>query len=176
MPCESSSTPATAHEPVLHHRSARQRRGLPPARMQLNLTAMIDVIFQLLIYFVITASFAVGEGVLLAKLPKGGSTPAPDLRPPDRPLKIVLTSASMSAVRIALDGTHSVANFSELIQTLDSLQYDPDRGRQGVYKPDNPIIIAPDGQVRWQHVVNAFNAAIAARYRNVSFAPPSPNP
>ena len=40
----------------------------------------------------------------------------------------------------------------------------------GSFKPDNPLIIEPDGRVRWQHVVNAFNAAVKARYTNVAFA------
>ncbi len=139
--------------------------------MQLNLTAMIDVVFLLLIYFVLTANFSVGEGVILAKLPQGGGTPKESIKPPDRPLNINLTSASLAGVRISIEGAPSVNTFSDLIRVLIGLQDDPERGRTtGAYRPDNPVIIRPDGRVRWQHVVNAFNAAIAARYSNVSFA------
>ncbi|MEM9296657.1 MAG: hypothetical protein AAGA57_12730, partial [Planctomycetota bacterium] len=41
----------------------RRRRG-PAGGFELGLTSMIDVIFQLLIYFVVTANFMIGEGVL----------------------------------------------------------------------------------------------------------------
>ena len=40
----------------------------------------------------------------------------------------------------------------------------------GGEQSDAPVVIKPDGAVRWQHVVNAFNSAVTARYRNVSFA------
>jgi biopolymer transport protein ExbD len=65
------------------------------------------------------------------------------------------------------------ASFKDLSQQLVNLQYNPELGRQGAYKPNNPIIIRPDSTARWQHVMNAFNAAVKARYENVSFAQPS---
>ena len=158
-------------EPTVHHKSARKRRGRPPAKMTLNLTSMIDVIFQLLIYFVVTANFMLDEGVLTAKMPQGSGKPTQaKLEPPPRPLNIELVSAGSAGVQINVAGAARITNFTELSQQLVALQYDPERGRRGAYKPDNPVIIKPAGQVRWQHVVNAFNAAIKARYSNVSFA------
>ena len=85
-------------------------------------------------------------------------------------MNITLTAAGNFGVSINVAGVQRVDNFSQLIAVLEQLQYDPDRLRNGVYKPDNPILIKPAGQVRWQHVVNAFNSAVAARYSNVSFA------
>ena len=169
MPTLKPNPDATTDEPTVHHVSQRKKRGLPPVKMQLQLTSMIDVIFQLLIYFIVTASFTLGEGVITAKLPQGGSAPA-TTKPPDKPLNITLTAAGNFGVSINVAGVQRVDNFSQLIAVLEQLQYDPDRLRNGVYKPDNPILIKPAGQVRWQHVVNAFNSAVAARYTNVSFA------
>jgi hypothetical protein len=64
----------------------------------------------------------------------------------------------------------SYASFGELAGDLDRLRYDPEAGHlEGIYEPDNPVLIEPAPGVRWQHVVNAFNAAIAAKYTNVSF-------
>ncbi len=40
---------------------ARRRRHPEPASTELNLTSMIDVVFQLLIYFIVGTSFAMGE-------------------------------------------------------------------------------------------------------------------
>jgi len=164
-------------DPTIHHRSARKRRGRDGSPVgELNLTSMIDVIFQLLIYFVVTANFMIDEGVLTAKLPQGQGSPAAlDELPPEK-ITIRLTSDPVdnSLVRIER-GSHDkplrYASFGELTRDLAEARYDPDAGQlNGIYEPDNPIIIEPVGTVRWQHVVNAFNAAIAAKYTNVSFA------
>ena len=58
--------------------------------MELKMTSMIDVVFLLLIYFVITASFAVGEGVITAQFPVGTGEADP-LDPPKNPIKIIVT-------------------------------------------------------------------------------------
>ena len=64
-----------------------------------------------------------------------------------------------------------VRDFDHLYDRLVSLQYDKDAGRTiGVHKPGDPIVIRPDHEVRWQHVVNAFNTAVRARYKNIAFA------
>lgn len=166
-----------SHDPTVHHRSARQRRGRQAAGVgELNLTSMIDVIFQLLIYFVVTASFMIDEGVLTAKLPQGSGSPiAADELPPEKiNIRLAADPADDTLVRIERGSTNNpvrYASFIELASDLDRLRYDPQIGQSdGIYEPDNPVIIEPQGTVRWQHVVNAFNAAIAAQYTNVSFA------
>lgn len=161
---------------VVHHVSQRQKRNkrtLDGGSMQLNLTSMIDVVFQLLIYFVVTSNFAVGEGIITAKLPTGPGTPQPENKPPNKPLKIVVKSGGAIGTGYSVhieDVAGRPSSFAELGDTLIQLQYDPTRGLNGFFKPDNPVIIKPGASVRWQHVVNAFNAAVRARYSNVSFA------
>jgi len=162
--------PAASQE-APSHESARSKRGVQAASMALNLTSMIDVIFQLLIYFVITASFTVGEGIITAKLPSGTGSSTEQVKPPERPLNIVLSSAGVYGVRINVaEYPQAPADFNGLSDILRRLQHNPEKGLTGPYPDDNPVLIKPDGAVRWQHVVNAFNAAVAARYKNVSFA------
>lgn len=152
-------------------RPRRRRAGLGAVGMQLNFTSMIDVVFLLLIYFVVTANFAVDEGVLSAKLPAAPGLNAATPKPPRRPVRVVVSSAGRFGYRLRIDGINEApADFPALAQMLALLQYDRQRGLRGPYKDDHPVIIKPDGAVRWQHVVNAFNAAVSARYRNVSFA------
>jgi len=167
-------TGGAAPESVQGHKSLRQGREkgrkVGGEDMELNMTSMIDVVFQLLIYFILTASFAVGEGVITAQLPQGTGA-ADSAKPPDQPLNIILTSAGTHGYRITVEGYHTApGDFTQLQNILVEMQYDTSRGRNGMYKPDNPVIIKPDGTVRWQHVVNAFNATVAARYSNVAFA------
>lgn len=176
MPKASDNLPA--HDPTerngqatVHHVGARMRRGRPPVKIQLNLTSMIDVIFQLLLYFIITANFTADEGVLSAKLPQGSSQPQHRLKLPPEPLNIVLESAGDTVgCRILLQNRMVGASFTDLFRELARLQNDPDSGRHGAFGPDDPLIIRPGELVRWQHVVNAFNAALRAQYTNVSFA------
>ncbi len=156
-------------EPTVHHVSARKRRGVPAPKMSINLGPMIDVIFNLLIYFVVTANFAVEEGVLTLKLPQGSGEPAVTISPPPSPLTIAITSAGATGAHLTLQNRSVGGSFEQLFQELASLQLN-ERNPGGAYRPDDPIIIKPQGQVRWQHVVNAFNAAIRAEYGNVSFA------
>ncbi|MEM1027344.1 MAG: biopolymer transporter ExbD [Planctomycetota bacterium] len=164
-------------EPTVHHRSAKQRRGRRAASVgELNLTSMIDVIFQLLIFFVVTANFMIDEGVLSAKLPQGSGSPiAADELPRDKIVIRLISDPSDDALVSIERGPAAspvrYASFGELTADLDRLRYDPDGTRiDGIYEPDNPVLIEPGGRVRWQHVVNAFNAAITAKYTNVSFA------
>ncbi|WP_432797565.1 ExbD/TolR family protein [Poriferisphaera sp. WC338] len=152
------------------HQSSRKRRIVPPAQMQLQITPLIDVIFQLLIYFMVTASFAVGEGALTAELPTGGDQATDALQIPEQPIVITLQTVGYHNVRIEVQGMPTTASFSQLRDMLIDLQYDPAQKRNGVYRPTNPILIKPQQQVRWQHVVNAFNAAMAAGYENIAFA------
>jgi len=140
--------------------------------MQLNLTSMIDVIFQLLIYFVITANFIQDEGVLAAKVPPTDGASQPDI--PPQKLVVRIEEAGFH-YRLTIDGDPiPVGNFLELEERLTAMQFNPDRGLRGTFKPDDPVRIHPEGKVRWQHVVNAFNAAIGARYTDVGFAKPDP--
>ena len=150
---------------VVHHVSARKKRARKPVTMQPNLAAMIDVIFLLLIYFVVTANFTFDEGVLSAKLPQGAGAPrAPDLKLKPIELNIVLRSVDTAGVRISINEVEFADNFTELYGLLAGMRSRYD------FTDDNPVIIKPDGRVRWQHVVNAFNAAVRAKYTNVSFA------
>lgn len=170
---ESSAPNASppAGDATVHPVARRKKKGAPAARMQLNLTAMLDVIFLLLIYFVITANFVLDEGVLTARMPRGtGEAPQDQIEPPPQRLEIELIPVDDYRVNINVAGADRITTFTQLAEVLVGLQYDPERGLQGVYPPDNPVVIKPGGDVRWQHVVNAFSAAIKARYSNVAFS------
>lgn len=139
----------------------------------LNLTSMIDVVFLLLIYFVTTASFAHAEGIIIARMPETAGSDLTEIpQPPDAelPLKISLTSSGANAYRINLDSYPAApVSFDALAGLLTQLRYDAAANPNGVYKADHPIVIQADGKVRWQHVTNAFNATVAAKYTNVRF-------
>ncbi len=154
-----------------HAAVPRARRRRQPARIGLNLTAMIDVVFLLLIYFMAATEFKQGEEIYRLDLPRRGAPADPFVLPRD-PLRIVLASTG-PVCRIRLPGSYAQpASFQELHGFL--VENRRTAGAVGgLFEADHPIIIEPTGTTRWEHAMEAFNAAVRARYTNVTFAPPA---
>jgi len=151
---------------MIHAKPAPQRKRDP---MNLNLTAFIDVVFLLLVFFIVTSGFVAGEGILPATLPGGPREPQPAV-----PLTIEVSSTGETGYRLEL-ANHPTrpSSFGDLQHMLIAVQDNPAKGRRGLYAPIDPLIVAPTAKVRWQHVVNAYNAAVRAGYANVGFEYPS---
>ncbi|NLE28284.1 MAG: biopolymer transporter ExbD [Phycisphaerae bacterium] len=139
----------------------------------LNLTPMMDVMFNLLIFFIVTASFTLPEGVLEARLPRTIGVSSEARAVPVVPIRIYLEPASggqVSVIRVStsLKGDASSLNlakdFEDLYRLLMSL-----KDRPGIDE-NTPVIIAAKPEVVWDQVVNAYNAAIRAKYKSVVFA------
>lgn len=162
------------HTETVHHVGSRERRKREPAKVgQLNLTSMMDVTFQLLIFFVLTAQFVIDEGILPADLPQGAAaSESVDL--PKEPLTLKLRSVNDECI-IEIAGSQTLRNsdFKELYERLNGWRLD-ESNPSGVYMPDNPIVIQPTGKVRWGDVVNTFNQCARAKYVNVNFAQAAP--
>ena len=174
QPTDGSPPDIKPGEWVHHQQRSTKKSKRPQSVGELNLTSMLDVIFQLLIFFVLTASFAKNEGILPADLPAGpGKQTAEDPEPPEQPLNINLRSLGGEDVSIEVEGMASPpASFDQLFTQLKSVQRS-DSNPTAPYNPDDPVIIHPDQTIGWGHVVNAFNAAIRAEYTNVHFAQPT---
>ena len=72
----------------MRKRKRSDREG--DSEMEINLTPMIDIVFQLLIFFVVTAKFIKFEGELLSYLPKDRGTNPSDPEDPTEPVTIFL--------------------------------------------------------------------------------------
>ena len=137
-----------------------------PAKMQPPMTPMIDVTFNLLIFFLLTPSFGGADGFLTTNLPDEG----PGSRPPPmrEPIRVELfdTGARGEDVAIVLAGTRSLgANFDALRAAHEDLRM------RGI-SPSKPVLIAPTMATRHKWVVKAFDAVVAARFTDVEFAVP----
>lgn len=170
---------AQAVETVHHEPTAKKRRRGGGVK-ELNLTSMLDVTFQLLIFFILTASFALDEGVLAANLPEGTSSQQKE-EDPEEPIKIVISPFGPAGedVSIWIEGRERLGNdYQRLFEILNGWRYDPQQNPGGLYEADNPIIIkpvlsggGPNAQhVKWKHIVATFNACVRAKYTSISFA------
>jgi biopolymer transport protein ExbD len=148
----------------------RRKRPRPHKRdITMNLVAMLDMAFQLLIFFVLTANFAEAEGVLTANLPAPGEAAQAAAAPtPTVPVTLIKigTTGTATVIAIELEGSSDqtqVADFPALTRALE------ERIHGGLLRPEAPVAIVPQDDVPWQDVVNAFNATVSAHLENVAF-------
>ena len=145
-----------ASSPRLETRRRSRRRMQPP------LTPMIDVTFQLLLFFLLACEFRETEGLIPGTLP--GSGPPEQLRPIEISLH---PSGVMGSAYYRLDGAaEAVAGPQELFRRLRQRQ-------EALGSRDVPVLIRPDPDVPWQFVVEAFNQAKRAEFTRIGF-PPEP--
>jgi biopolymer transport protein ExbD len=139
----------------------------------LNLTPMMDVMFNLLIFFIVTASFALPEGSLEARLPRSTGIAAQNAAIPVVPIQIFLEpagSGDSAIIRVSTSLNPDAASltlvrdFDELFALLNAMQTRP-----GI-SDKTPVVIAAKPAVTWNQVVGAYNASLRAKYKRVVFA------
>lgn len=154
------------------------RRHRAESDVRLNLVSMIDVVFLLFIYFLLTANFTLGEEVFLIDVPQTTQAGLDDpFELPDRPLTIRVATIGPGeadyAVRLDLPGLAETPTFDSLYRRLSDHQVRPGNSA-GLFMPDNPIHIVPTPNTRWEHSVEALNACLRAEFTNVRLIEPRP--
>ncbi|MFQ5412995.1 MAG: ExbD/TolR family protein [Phycisphaerae bacterium] len=143
-------------------RLGRRTRGVA---MAVNLTPMIDVTFLLLIFFLVTTSFEPPEGLLASRLPKDAGEPAVALPISPIVVRVAQTGAGPADYTISVDRFHDAPqDFDRLAVYLEGIQSKPGFDR------DTPVIIKAGDDVRWDYVVNCWNAVLRARFRHIAFS------
>lgn len=141
-----------------------RRRHRTGTSITINLAPMIDVTFLLMIFFLVTTTFERAEGLLSSKMPQEG--PA-SVALPLTPIVVRLTAAGDAGVVIRVDQLRSMpTGFRELASLLEDLQAKPG------FDAETPVVIASEPDVAWDHVVNAWNAALSAGCKRVAFGQP----
>ena len=136
--------------------------------MELNLTPMIDIVFQLLIFFILAGKFREPEGRLDANLPQDGGPDkgvdaVEDVRltfrisrenPNEPDLVVELGEERFRGVRILEAGD----------PVLKALKAKVDIEKQGV-------VIVSEGEVKFDWIIKALNASARAGFKKISFSP-----
>jgi len=143
----------------------------PPKRLILQppLVPVIDVVFNLLIFFMCIPNAAAGAGYLTTNLPKNEGPNAGIQKALVERIKIILESADGNGegVFIALNDTQTMGdNFEQLGAALQGFR------NQGL-PADHPVLLAPTMEVKLRYIVNAFDECIAARFTNIQFQVPT---
>lgn len=145
----------------------RPRRSLVRDVLVLNLTPMLDVIFNVLLFLIVVTRFSAPEGILPAKLPAKAAAGAPDVayEVPRSPIRLFLSPDSAGGCVVRLDDRAAPpVPRSELASRLAAFLDRPG------YDSRTPVYLWAADDVRWDDVVNAYNAALAASLPRIFFA------
>jgi biopolymer transport protein ExbD len=128
--------------------------------------SMIDVVFLLLIFFLVCSSYKTTEERLEANLPRDGLNPVaqPTIMP--RPeVRVKLWLAESGQVRISVD-EYACSTIDDLARKLAAFAGGD---------PNQDVVIDGRQQVPFKYVLAAIDACARAGMRNVKFqAPPVP--
>ena len=157
------STRKIEGDETVHYVSERAKRGRDKAKIAVPMTAMIDVTFLLLIYFILTTTFRQPEGQIPGTLPKSGTSGAATMEKLQTPIKITLhpTGEANEGILYEVSGVHERINDPEILRSV----LEGRRAKGG----DSPVIINARRDVRWRYVVEVFNQVVANEFKNIAF-------
>lgn len=143
------------------YRRGSRHRAIPIA---VSMAPMIDLTFLLLIFFLVTTTFERAEGILASRVPEVEGPGAVEL--PLTPIIVRIDQVGPGHEDFALSFekfSARPANFDELTEALRRIQELPG------FDVETPVVILAGRDVRWDHVVSCWNAALRAGSRKVAF-------
>ena len=151
------------------------RHPKQPMKLQPPLIPVIDVVFNLLIFFMLTPSVTAGDGFVTTNLPtSSGPVPGkPQLF--EARLKVLLQeigphnqyidNGKNDFCEIIVEGESMGSNFDALLANMKS------RREHGL-AANHAILITPTAGCLHKWVVRGFDSIVAAGFENIQFAVP----
>lgn len=140
-------------------------RPRPREQAEVNLTPLIDVVFLLLIFFMVSASFD-RHSSLEVTLPEAEAMPPEDVGPARLTIEISANGTYRVNDRVIPVLSNSASpDVVTVVETLKQALRSAARGRSNL-----PVTIQADAEARHQAVVNAMEAANQLGLRRVSIA------
>ena len=130
-------------------------------RLAIMMTPLIDVIFLLMIFFIMTLNFLVPEGVLENRLPDQARAQTRD-REKDWEVVRIHVARGKDGPQIYLQ-ERMVTGLPDLLRNLHRLPR------------DIIVVIEPEPKVAYKHVISVFNTCVKAKKTNISFTIPRGN-
>ena len=129
-----------------------RRRHHESDEAEINITPMLDIVFIMLIFFIVTTSFVKEKGIEVS-------------RPSNSPPKEMKKNKGPIVVKIDANG-----NISMKGRMLDRKAVEANIERAKAEKPDSPLIIAAHPDADTDALVTILDAAEAAGVASVSVA------
>lgn len=133
--------------------------------LELNVAPLIDMVFLLLVYFMVTASLVRSEADLSIRLPGMLAQPKAVEMADEQIIEITENG------RIFLNGREYDKGSEQMLPELAGLLV---RYRMAceAAQTEALITISPDNETRHQRVIDVLNACAAADIKNVTFSAP----
>lgn len=128
----------------------------------LNITPMIDIVFQLLIFFMVGTTFTVPEKKIVTELPKQGATAqtVPEEKKDIEMVKIFLKT-ELTGIQITCNGRLLGHSFNALGVMLKEL---------AEVEQEVPVIIDATPNTPFKYVVRAMDMSKRARLTQIAFS------
>ena len=148
-------------------------------KIELQMTPMIDIVFQLLIFFIMTFKIVALEGDFNIKMPLAAPSATTLEIDPLPPMNLRLKAAANGEIISIVMGERSFESFDSLHAHIMGL-VDGDAG-PGENLPEAEIELDCDYHLRYEHVVQAITAVsghatesgeIVKLVERIKFAPP----
>lgn len=136
----------------------RERNG---QKVEFQMAPMVDIVFLLLIFFMVTASFVIEESELKISLPATEAAESPE-ELPDEVIIQVMWDGGVAVNQTEYDSPGS-KELPELRAMLTKLA--------SIFAGQN-VIIQADGSASHGRVVDVLNACVASGVMNISFYNP----
>jgi biopolymer transport protein ExbD len=132
-----------------------RRLGSTDEKIELQMTPMIDIVFQLLIFFIFTFRIAGQEGDFSINMPPEGVPSGTDVNQTP-PIEVRIEADRNGAVRSILMNDRAPSSFRELQLNVIDIIGD-DRG-PGSRQETSEVILDCDYNLRYEHVIEAMSA------------------
>jgi len=148
-------------------------------KIELQMTPMIDIVFQLLVFFIMTFKIVAPEGDFSIKMPKDApSEDNSEIQFP--PIKITLRADGDGSLAAILMGERAVGSFRELHEEIRGIVGD-DAG-PGSIAANTEVELDCDFKLRYEYVIDTISAVsgyvhqgqIIKLIEKIKFSPPRP--
>lgn len=119
---------------------------------EINITPMLDIVFIMLIFFIVTTSFVREQGL---EVSRPSNTPPKEIKQNRGPIVVRIDSASLISIKGRL---------------LEPRAVQANLERERAEKPDSPLIIAAHPEASTESLVTILDAAKAVGIASVSVA------
>jgi biopolymer transport protein ExbD len=132
----------------------------------INVTPLVDIIFCLCVFFMISFKFKQLEGKFDSWLPKGKGSQGMPLNSVIQEVRVALFWDDDAKKTIRKIGTRNVPDDAELEQLIRTAH----EGFKRLDKPDVPLTIDGDLRVPWEDVITVMNLSKRAGMTQIEFA------
>lgn len=133
------------------------------SNIQSRMVPLIDVVFLLLIFFIMTVNFQPQEGFMAAELP--GAVVGEQVSEVD-PLAFYIDTMADGACKVIFAGNTAIiakdsTDFSAFAREVERVMTERKR------RNSDPVMLVDLHNTSWQHMMNMYDTMISLGYKNI---------